>query len=124
MIRRPPRSTRTDTLFPYTTLFRSASPFHRLRHRRRIIGDRMAQHGGVGLRMRHVAGAAQRVAELVVQRAARLALLPTSSSFTLLGVACPVVTMPDFITSVFLRLCLVFFFPFFSCCFPFFFFFL
>src|SRR3546814_8815848 len=29
MIRRPPRSTRTDTLFPYTTLFRS----------RREIGD-------------------------------------------------------------------------------------
>src|SRR3546814_1611939 len=28
MIRRPPRSTRTDTLFPYTTLFRS------VRHRR------------------------------------------------------------------------------------------
>src|SRR3546814_13941145 len=27
MIRRPPRSTRTDTLFPYTTLFRSYSPF-------------------------------------------------------------------------------------------------
>src|SRR3546814_1865441 len=31
MIRRPPRSTRTDTLFPYTTLFRSVpksgSPF-------------------------------------------------------------------------------------------------
>src|SRR3546814_2521459 len=26
MIRRPPRSTRTDTLFPYTTLFRSAGP--------------------------------------------------------------------------------------------------
>src|SRR3546814_2579662 len=36
MIRRPPRSTRTDTLFPYTTLFRSHSlppasaPFQRL----------------------------------------------------------------------------------------------
>src|SRR3546814_234751 len=33
MIRRPPRSTRTDTLFPYTTLFRSAgrpSPPHRV----------------------------------------------------------------------------------------------
>src|SRR3546814_9248376 len=30
MIRLPPRSTRTDTLFPYTTLFRS----HRLRDRR------------------------------------------------------------------------------------------
>src|SRR3546814_1197349 len=32
MIRRPPRSTRTDTLFPYTTLFRSCPPaarFHR-----------------------------------------------------------------------------------------------
>src|SRR3546814_10636851 len=27
MIRRPPRSTRTDTLFPYTTLFRSAVPY-------------------------------------------------------------------------------------------------
>src|SRR3546814_5814080 len=26
MIRRPPRSTRTDTLFPYTTLFRSDGP--------------------------------------------------------------------------------------------------
>src|SRR3546814_12858363 len=26
MIRRPPRSTRTDTLFPYTTLFRSIAP--------------------------------------------------------------------------------------------------
>src|SRR3546814_13741944 len=26
MIRRPPRSTRTDTLFPYTTLFRSIRP--------------------------------------------------------------------------------------------------
>src|SRR3546814_13595615 len=32
MIRRPPRSTRTDTLFPYTTLFRS---LHQTRHRRR-----------------------------------------------------------------------------------------
>src|SRR3546814_9625580 len=30
MIRRPPRSTRTDTLFPYTTLFRS--PDHRGHH--------------------------------------------------------------------------------------------
>src|SRR3546814_10183374 len=33
MIRRPPRSTRTDTLFPYTTLFRSqlSQPSHRRR---------------------------------------------------------------------------------------------
>src|SRR3546814_9583238 len=29
MIRRPPRSTRTDTLFPYTTLFRSHARFCR-----------------------------------------------------------------------------------------------
>src|SRR3546814_10213398 len=33
MIRLPPRSTRTDTLFPYTTLFRSARD-HRARRRR------------------------------------------------------------------------------------------
>src|SRR3546814_1544669 len=35
MIRRPPRSTRTDTLFPYTTLFRSAGAGLRL-----LVGDR------------------------------------------------------------------------------------
>src|SRR3546814_12656838 len=29
MIRRPPRSTRTDTLFPYTTLFRASRHAHR-----------------------------------------------------------------------------------------------
>src|SRR3546814_6326522 len=47
MIRRPPRSTRTYTLFPYTTLFRSI--FHRavffqsaddLRHGRALLADR------------------------------------------------------------------------------------
>src|SRR3546814_9244625 len=37
MIRRPPRSTRTDTLFPYTTLFRSR-PAQELLHRRRVLG--------------------------------------------------------------------------------------
>src|SRR3546814_8769000 len=35
MIRRPPRSTRTDTLFPYTTLFRSRRR-KRHRHPRRL----------------------------------------------------------------------------------------
>src|SRR3546814_2682306 len=34
MIRRPPRSTRTDTLFPYTTLFRSAARPNRRTHRK------------------------------------------------------------------------------------------
>src|SRR3546814_7317419 len=33
MIRRPPRSTRTDTLFPYTTLFRSADGIFDVRGR-------------------------------------------------------------------------------------------
>src|SRR3546814_13095203 len=32
MIRRPPRSTRTDTLFPYTTLFRSETGIAALQH--------------------------------------------------------------------------------------------
>src|SRR3546814_8813229 len=38
MIRRPPRSTRTDTLFPYTTLFRSPAPgFTKRRAKRRVL---------------------------------------------------------------------------------------
>src|SRR3546814_4533493 len=36
MIRRPPRSTRTDTLFPYTTLFRSDDASARTRTPRRV----------------------------------------------------------------------------------------
>src|SRR3546814_4981301 len=47
MIRRPPRSTRTDTLFPYTTLFRS--PFAgggALRSRRDGDGYRRRDQGG------------------------------------------------------------------------------
>src|SRR3546814_17025288 len=55
MIRRPPRSTRTDTLFPYTTLFRSFQRLFRIcgadrppplqAHRARQLGcfDREAQ---------------------------------------------------------------------------------
>src|SRR3546814_1272248 len=40
MIRRPPRSTRTDTLFPYTTLFRSAEAMtNLLADKRPCIGD-------------------------------------------------------------------------------------
>src|SRR3546814_17449214 len=41
MIRRPPRSTRTDTLFPYTTLFRSRVVGHP-RHRDRFARRRAA----------------------------------------------------------------------------------
>src|SRR3546814_15120145 len=39
MLRRPPRSTRTDTLFPYTTLFRAHVPF--------VMVDRTAELGGL-----------------------------------------------------------------------------
>src|SRR3546814_20397228 len=69
MIRRPPRSTRTDTLFPYTTLFRSAGPgrmrggIHIQCHRvaflapggasleRRAIGHLDRDEGLIGLRV-------------------------------------------------------------------------
>src|SRR3546814_5066198 len=37
MIRRPPRSTRTDTLFPYTTLFRSISHNSYQKHSEYIV---------------------------------------------------------------------------------------
>src|SRR3546814_5420294 len=58
MIRRPPRSTRTDTLFPYTTLFRS--PGTRVAHTdavagvprgsgQHLQGDRCPRPGRVGL---------------------------------------------------------------------------
>src|SRR3546814_12484244 len=40
MIRRPPRSTRTDTLFPYTTLFRSAVAQAARHGVQRIVGQR------------------------------------------------------------------------------------
>src|SRR3546814_3201899 len=43
MIRRPPRSTRTDTLFPYTTLFRSEAGLH-------LVGVTLGR-GTVGLRL-------------------------------------------------------------------------
>src|SRR3546814_4874985 len=62
MIRRPPRSTRTDTLFPYTTLFRSAvdgrggragaRPAPARRHPRRRGRLRTPVHGAAGRRGR------------------------------------------------------------------------
>src|SRR3546814_8431591 len=51
MIRRPPRSTRTDTLFPYTTLFRSAEEHHRaVLPGRRAPGHSRQQAGARRLR--------------------------------------------------------------------------
>src|SRR3546814_10930666 len=49
MIRRPPRSTRTDTLFPYTTLFRSVQidlPFGRIG---KIIADEVLARADDGI---------------------------------------------------------------------------
>src|SRR3546814_4453909 len=40
MLRRPPRSTRTDTLFPYTTLFRSGHDRLPARAERELVLDR------------------------------------------------------------------------------------
>src|SRR3546814_13587741 len=46
MIRRPPRSTRTDTLFPYTTLFRSVQLY---RPRGNVAALYVADHGSPGV---------------------------------------------------------------------------
>src|SRR3546814_17559506 len=57
MIRRPPRSTRTDTLFPYTTLFRSSvEPDMEQQHRPGIERDRNGVAGGMDALDRAVAG--------------------------------------------------------------------
>src|SRR3546814_15397767 len=50
MIRRPPRSTRTDTLFPYTTLFRSTG--RRYGFRKRLTG--FSPVGDVALAQRNI----------------------------------------------------------------------
>src|SRR3546814_14975493 len=50
MIRRPPRSTRTDTLFPYTTLFRSRC--RGADHRRHDLGPEERGDPETGVRRR------------------------------------------------------------------------
>src|SRR3546814_2635237 len=73
MIRRPPRSTRTDTLFPYTTLFRSHDRVKRarllqdggVRHPHREPGDgrslqRTGGRGAAVIRLRHADARADR----------------------------------------------------------------
>src|SRR3546814_5630721 len=50
IIRRPPRLTRTDTVFPYTTLFRSARPRTQLRRRTHV--RRVAPQRATGSRPR------------------------------------------------------------------------
>src|SRR3546814_8952838 len=70
MIRRPPRSTRTDTLFPYTTLFRSedglviGSVFQRMRAERlRVANELRAQGSEISETIRSSADRQQRSEE-------------------------------------------------------------
>src|SRR3546814_16275233 len=75
MIRRPPRSTRTDTLFPYTTLFRSAND---------SSSTKRPGLGGVGnelgkIELHVVAGlgrAEPRTVDVAVQRQVHRAIAP------------------------------------------------
>src|SRR3546814_16025859 len=48
MMRRPPRSTRTDTLFPYTTLFRSG--YSRSHHADHVVAPQLRHQRKVGPR--------------------------------------------------------------------------
>src|SRR3546814_8831221 len=54
MIRRPPRSTRTDTLFPYTTLFRSIGPVGNDQRLTRLAAHQRAQFARRRGRVEHV----------------------------------------------------------------------
>src|SRR3546814_12822830 len=68
MIRRPPRSTRTDTLFPYTTLFRSSEatgPRGWLRNRLETIdGTARIPVNALGARVGAVTRSVQNMAKL------------------------------------------------------------
>src|SRR3546814_16547305 len=65
MMRRPPISTRTDTLFPYTTLFRSAAPIEFVDHVGTPLRDglRLVHNTlvGIGLREQIKLGASGKI---------------------------------------------------------------
>src|SRR3546814_9057258 len=70
MIRRPPRSTRTDTLFPYTTLFRSPGRQRLVAHGVAAILDDEGLAGiaaHVGQRLRQDAGLGEPRVPLLVR---------------------------------------------------------
>src|SRR3546814_6368304 len=56
MIRLPPRSTRTHTLFPYTTLFRSVPTLSHGATFLQVLQQELEQLGHTFLRVHHVAG--------------------------------------------------------------------
>src|SRR3546814_9423218 len=63
MIRRPPRSTRTDTLFPYTTLFRSGPPPGRA-----LLRRLRSRHHPERAAWRELAAGLARLAQLLAAR--------------------------------------------------------
>src|SRR3546814_20991253 len=67
MIRRPPRSTRTDTLFPYTTLFLATLDRGRHLLLLRVLGD-----GGVAADLLHLDSRARELIDLGVAHVGRL----------------------------------------------------
>src|SRR3546814_18593251 len=85
MIRRPPRSTRTDTLFPYTTLFRSE---HEVQRFDRCIPDALR---------------GQRTRQLVVEAGLELAAPAVEDEIQMHGLAVPehgdraVIARPDIV---------------------------
>src|SRR3546814_17031002 len=80
MIRRPPRSTRTDTLFPYTTLFRSDQQTHQQQaqhhaesgapQRADIAADQIAHAGAQREQQQHRQAAHQDARSAAVSEAA------------------------------------------------------
>src|SRR3546814_13133202 len=91
MIRRPPRSTRTDTLFPYTALFRSskcagAARVARAGRRRRMLSALGVLASGVALhgmalaiavnaatpeQLREIRGIGPKMAQVIIEERAR-----------------------------------------------------
>src|SRR3546814_10992446 len=81
MLRRPPRSTRTDTLFPYTTLFRSVQ-----HHRRRLVDIPILQLAEIAVRD----GAVRQALDFPEREAARLAhFLQKPPAISSLLIDCP-----------------------------------
>src|SRR3546814_1574131 len=79
MFRRPPRSTRTDTLFPYTTLFRAGAALRHLWHnrlRRAAVPRAADRHRGERRtaldRQRRLPAPAVGVPETLLRRVARM----------------------------------------------------
>src|SRR3546814_4207069 len=68
MIRRPPRSTRTDTLFPYTTLFRSRLVLIQPGPRGNTVGKQFQKSIGRFSHPAQVTKAQCKVSRLVVQK--------------------------------------------------------